>query len=48
MTDSVLITEVPLRDRLPTQQIKEDSSEEEFYDSDEEVKESSTQHFQVD
>jgi hypothetical protein len=47
MTDSVYITEVPLRDRLPSQKIKEESSDDEFVDSDEEVKEAN-QHFQVD
>lgn len=46
MTESVYITEVPLKDRAISQN-NADSSEEEFNDSDEEVKESN-QHFQVD
>jgi hypothetical protein len=39
MTESVYITEVPLKDRAISQN-NADSSEEEFNDSDEEVKES--------
>jgi hypothetical protein len=47
MTESVYITEVPLKDRQAPSKTANDSSEEEFNDSDEEVKEAN-QHFQVD
>jgi len=47
MNESVYITEVPLKDHQAPSKTANDSSEEDFNDSDEEVKESN-QHFQVE